>query len=212
MSMFPYWKKAYVIMGGGINKDNKLHEHVIERCDFFMGLPSEDKESTLVIASSSFSLNVKTKLGENGTPLSEASMIYSYLKENGWHGELLCEQQSHDTVGSVYFVLNNYLKPFGICKVSFVTSDFHQERVNLIANHLNRVLFNENFELEILASKTKALVELRAVREKQSCESYKKNLGKINCPSSLLYAFYKHHVNYNFMFKSNVILSDEYLY
>jgi hypothetical protein len=212
MITFPCWKKAYVIMGGGINSKNKLHDHVIERCNFFLDLPLEEKESTLVIASSCFSLNVRTKLGENGTPLSEASLICAYLRNNGYLDELLCEQQSHDTIGSVYFVLNNYLKVFDLPKVSFITSDFHQARVDLIAKHFNQILFDGYFDFEVLASKTKIPAKIRGLKERESCKSFEKKFGKITSAPMLLYYLYKNHTNYNCSFKSEAILSDENLY
>lgn len=212
MTTFPCWKKAYVIMGGGIKSKNKLHNHVIERCNLFLDIPQAEKESALVITSSCFSLNVRTKLRKNGTPESEASLIYLYLRDNGYKGEILCEQQSHDTIGSVYFVLNNYLKIFEISKVFFITSDFHKARVDIIARHFNNVLFNYYFDINVVFSKTKGSKELRSSREKKSCKIFKKGLGQIENPSALMFEFYKTHSNYNEKFCSSAILGDKFLY
>lgn len=199
-------------MGGGIKSKNKLHNHVIERCNLFLNIPQVEKESALVIASSSFSLNVRTKLGKNGTPVSEASLIYSYLRGNGFKGDMLCEQQSHDTIGSLYFVLNNYLKIFEISKVFFITSDFHKARVDLITRHFNDVLFNYYFDINVLFSKTKESKDLRSLREKKSCKIFKNGLGRIKKASVLIFEFYKTHSNYNEKFCSKSILGDKLLY
>ena len=97
---------AVIIMGGGIVKDGSLPSHLQPRVEKVI---ESYNSASLVICSSSFSLNVPPKLTKDGYVISEASVIARELKKSCSNFEILCEQFSHDTVGSVFFCFDLFI-------------------------------------------------------------------------------------------------------
>lgn len=183
-----------VLMSGGLLATGELPSDVVKRCDYIL----ENKDDfDLIVASSSFSLNVRPKLDADGRIRSEASAGCSYLKEQGFTKEVLCEQFSHDTVGSVFFVLSVYAKIFNAKKVTFVTSDFHCKRVEVISSKLNQILSNTSTKVEVVGCPATGANAERVRREFESTVRFIKTYESICEESKFLKKMLREHANYN---------------
>ena len=123
-----------VCLGGGVKGDG-LPAHVSERVASSVKI-ANSSENGAVLFSSSFTLNKAVTLDAQGLPKSEASAMADYAKDNGYRGPLYCEQQSHDTIGSAYFVFSDFVSFISPAEIVVVTGDFHIERASLIFRHV----------------------------------------------------------------------------
>lgn len=196
-------------MGGGLLEDGSLPSYVKERCEYVINLP--DDSDRLVIASTSFSLNLPPKKSCNNI-CSEASEIYRYLKTRGYNRQVLCEQASHDTVGSVFFTLYNFAHPFKIKNIVFVTSSFHANRVKLIAEQINKIIFNNSLSLHVVACACDLNFDKRKIKEIESTEKFLDLIHGVNSEKEFIWRFYKYHQNYNENFSGTPVNGAKLLY
>lgn len=200
-----------VVMGGGIQENGELPQMVIPRCKAVLSHP-KISERTLVICSSSFTLNCPPKLTSRGFPLSEASAMYIWLKKNGFRGPMVCEQQSHDTVGSIFFILSLYASSLGVNSVEFITSEFHARRARKIAYSLNDKIFSSRFEININSVVNLGVTKKRILHERESLKRFNKMFGDVSNASQFIERFVTHHSNYNHTFGSDVLAGQELNY
>jgi fermentation-respiration switch protein FrsA (DUF1100 family) len=186
--------KVAIIMSGGLEPDGTLPKHVLQRCDYVLN----NNTFNFVILSSSFTLNVPPKRDIDGFLISEASIGFNYMVSKGFAGELLVEQFSHDTIGSVFFCLELISKSLRASEVVFVTSDFHLERVRVIAEYLDN-LCRISCKLSFIgcASDSGEDIFERSKREKKSIARFVNEYKKIKTREEFLMHIIKNHSNYN---------------
>ena len=194
------YQELVVVMGGGVLEDGQLPSHVLDRCKYVISLPKN--LSRLVVASSSFTLNVPPKRTIDGFLISEASSIYRWLTEHNYLGDILCEQASHDTVGSIFYTLLFYAELLDIRKISYITSDFHAERVDHISNRLNNY-FGNKFTISTVSCDSILNNQQRNTREKKSLEFFLKEYANIKSKKEFLLYLHKNHRNYNENFRGD---------
>ena len=195
------YDKIYLILGCGLNENGDISKLLKNRCDLVL---SKANQNDLIITSSSFSLNKLPfflKKNNSFRILSEASQSYNYLKINNEKLNILCEQQSHDTIGSIFFLMHNYLRLFNAKKIFFVTSNFHATRVDLISSHINS-LMNYKFNIDILVTDD-TVSHKRIAHESSQAALYGKYFLPINSLNDYFFYLITNHSNYNSLFSSS---------
>lgn len=187
-------KKIAVIMSGGVLPGGELPDYVAARCDYF--LKNQDCYD-VVIMSSSFTLNVRLKLDKNNMPISEATSGCAYLKRRDCQKLILCEQFSHDTIASIFFILDFYAMSFGANEVAFITSDFHVQRVTEVSNFIRKILNMNNINISVIGTIAPSANPERAAREEQSLSNFKINYKNVTDRGSFLRSLLVNHRNYN---------------
>jgi uncharacterized SAM-binding protein YcdF (DUF218 family) len=200
-----------VVMGGGVLADGTLPPHVVPRCEAVLAMTALPAHA-VVVASSSFSLNTPPKLTRTGLPVSEASAIARWLKAHGFTGTIACEQQSHDTVGSVFFVLALHATFLGASRVLFVTSAFHAERTARISEFVNERVFGSRFEVRTMSVPDVGVTQDRVLHEAQSLEKFRRMFGGVPDAASFVHRLFLEHGNYNDRFGSDAPVSGNLLY
>lgn len=132
-----------------------------------------------MVATSCFTFNLPPRLSDRGFSGSLASSIASWLKLNGCHGEVLCEQQCHDSVGSVFFVLKICAKTLSIFNVTFITSAFHVPRVEVMADQINKIVFNCAFLIRVVGVDDPVDIEVMKNHEVHSVSLFKRTFGSV---------------------------------
>lgn len=193
-----------VVMGGGLLPNGSLPSHVIDRCEYVFQNFSDD---SLILASSSFTLNVPPKLDSKGFVISEASAIYQWFKTKKFSSNVFCEQYSHDTVGGIFFSLHNFAEPFGYENITFVTSDFHSKRTQILANEINKIAFANKFNISVVGCPTNFDANDRENQELNSQNIFLNMFSKANSKSDFLRILFDQHTNYNSAFSSTNVLS-----
>jgi hypothetical protein len=197
-------RKLIVIMGGGISEVGGLPLHVIDRCKYVINLLKEMKKKVTLLASSSFSLNIPPKLNKKGFIISEATSIKNFLESKGVKEEILCEQLSHDTLGSILFSLLLYARPRRCGEVIFVTSDFHLERVKLLTEIMVKFFFKGQLKCTFVGVKSKNInqndLSERELHEHTSVQKIKDMYLKINNENEFINFILTNHKNYNYEF------------
>jgi len=200
-----------VVMGGGVLADGTLPPNVVPRCEAVLAMTALPAHA-VVVASSSFSLNTPPKLTRTGLPVSEASAIARWLKAHGFTGTIICEQQSHDTVGSIFFVLALHATFLGISRVVFVTSAFHAERTAQISEFVNERVFSNRFEVRTLSVPDVGVTQDRVLHEVQSLDKFRSMFGDVTDAASFVHRLFLEHGNYNDRFGSDTTVSGNLLY
>jgi len=200
-----------VVMGGGVLADGTLPPHVVPRCEAVLAMTALPAHA-VVVASSSFSLNTPPKLTRTGLPVSEASAIARWLKTHGLTRTVFCEQQSHDTVGSVFFVLALHAFFLGTRRVLFVTSAFHAERTARISEFVNERVFDNRYEVRTMSVPDVGVTQDRVMHEAQSLEKFRSMFGGVADAASFVHRLFLEHGNYNHRFGSDALLFGNLLY
>lgn len=200
-----------VVMGGGVLANGTLPPHVVPRCEAVLAM-TDLPAHAVVVASSSFSLNTPPKLTRTGLPVSEASAIARWLKAHGFIRTVFCEQQSHDTIGSIFFVLTMYASFLGTRRVLFVTSAFHSERTARISEFVNERVFANRFEIRTMSVPDVGVTQDRVLHELHSLEKFKSMFGRVADAEAFVHRLFLDHGNYNERFGSDTSVSDNLLY
>lgn len=191
-------KRILAVMGGGVNEDGTLPEYVIRRC---IEAKKAWREDDLVIASSSFSLNVPPRLNGQGKIISEASEIYNWLKKNMPSANVMCEQFSHDTIGSVLFVVLLYGWLYKVNEFLFITSDFHSRRVAVITQKVEKIL-GEKLKIRVESVSSNFFNEERMRKENKSIVDFENEFQDFECIEDLIKHTLENHDNYNHSYSS----------
>jgi uncharacterized SAM-binding protein YcdF (DUF218 family) len=207
-------KDIIVIMGGGINTFGHVLPHVAERCDYVVNYLNNNPEvDTLLLATSSFSLNIPPKLTKEGYVMSEATAIRNYLISKNVSNEVLCEQLSHDTFGSILFCFLFYIFPIEADSVTFVTSDFHKNRVKLMIEIIVSKVFSSKIQFTVVGVKTKILdnnLHRRIQYELQHMKNIKDTYSGIKNKNDFFKLFFASHTNYNCLFSGRDVPNQLY--
>lgn len=150
-------------------------------------------------------------------PISESSQIKKYitkrlLHENTKDLSFFCEQVSHDTLGSLFFLSLLYVEPLSIKEVIFITSDFHMSRVKGILIELKRLGFYKNCEFFFEAcSSTYSEVKLKARinYENTSLIKIQSQLKLLKTREDFFINFITNHSCYNCSYHGRIIEEDE---
>ena len=196
MEETPKKRKAFVVMGGGIVDETTPCKWVEGRIKFVIdNICNQD----YVVFSSSFTLN-KSPLIINNKVISEAAVSYNfYVNQVGKINNLLCENFSHDSVGSVYFS-SLIVESLGITEVVFVTSDFHENRVKIIVNKVQ-----EFFKIKISVIGIKYDKKLSINRnEDESILKFQDMFGFCNTREEFFLTLVSKHDNYNHKYSSTM--------
>ena len=201
-------EKLAVVMSGGVNTDSSLPMHVKARCDYAV---QPENNFQAIVVSSSFSLNTPPKRDEQGFPKSEASVGYQYIKSLRYGGLLLCEQLSHDTVGSVFFCLDLIASSMGNPEVHFVTNDFHKHRSELVCAKISEILRYPSRTM-VIGVPCAAPKKAREIKESEAAENFERNYSGISSRAHLILELIKNHTNYNHHYSGTVVDCEQMLY
>lgn len=188
----------YIILGGGVNKNGNLPNHVLNRVDLVSNIATKED---LIIASSSFSLNIPPKLDKNNYVIFESTQIAREMKKRGFKN-IITENWSHDTIGSAIFCRMLICSiDVNFQKIIVVTSDFHFDRASNIFkwafNSLKPVLKKiEVLSVESYEDNSEDLIK-RNHKEKQSNISFERNFKNILDFDDALLSLLLNHDNYN---------------
>ena len=123
----------YIGLAGGIKSDGTLPDYVAQRVSYIAARAVRDD---IVIFSSVYTLNMPPVLDDNGFPISEAGRMYDQCLKLNSEPTYFLENASHDTIGSAFMLATNFKTILSHTPISIVTSDFHEERSQLIFNHI----------------------------------------------------------------------------
>ena len=185
--------------------DGLLPDHVMSRVRRCVEL-GKTRSQSMILFSSSYTLNKPPVLDDSGYPLSEASAMARQAKALGCNNLILCEQQSHDTIGSAYFVFSHFVALWHPDGLSIVTSKFHLERTKVIFSHVaslfDYTLRNIDFE-----ESDEILFPDRENAEQKSLEKYKKQWLDIKDRADYGRKLFQDHTNYNVDYSSRPVSS-----
>lgn len=187
-----------VIMAGGLTNDLKLPSWVLDRIKYCEEILTPND---VILASSSFTLNIPPKLNKKNFIISEASVIRNELINRKIKNEIHCEQLSHDTVGSVYFTLKFYIDYLKPNKVIWITSDFHLKKVKYLVEKISKVVQADKIEMECVGIKS-VQSTVRFQKEYNDLINLKNIYDKINNEDQLKFEVLFKHDNYNYKFGS----------
>ncbi|PJA53864.1 hypothetical protein CO166_00350 [Candidatus Roizmanbacteria bacterium CG_4_9_14_3_um_filter_36_11] len=141
-----------VILGGGIDLNGNLPNHVYQRLDkavqlYFDGI---QKENIFIITSGKYSF-LYDQL-KRYPPITEAEKMAQYLLIKGIpKDKLLLEKKSKDSIGNAYYLKKDFFIPLKVDKAIIITSHFHLERIKYIFNKV----FGKNYQFEFIGLQEK---------------------------------------------------------
>jgi hypothetical protein len=193
-------KAAVACLGGGLRDDASLNDHIKRRVVRSIEC-AERQDSSAIVFSSSFTLNKPPVLDSRGQICSEASAMARYAECCGYGGTYYCEQQSHDTIGSAYFLFSDFFSFLRPTHITVITSDFHLPRVQLIFDHLAK-LFGHEQKIEFFGCNSD-IGSGRVEKEKVFLEKYLNEWNIIENLNDFRKSFFKNHDNYSVNFSSS---------
>ena len=203
----------FIVLGGGLNYDGTLPEHVQNRIDWVI---NRQTRVDIVLFSALYSLNVSPKLSEDGFPLSEAHEMAKYfLKKQNVKCKVFLENASFDTIGSAMFVRLHYLDRlhFNLKNLYLISSDFHIERAERIYRKILSLSPNPiRNKLNPVGVKTRIKNQARSKREKSSLAIFNEIYRDIHTMSASLDWMFSHHKSYNNSFVTGSVKKDNLLY
>lgn len=187
-----------ICLGGGVRDKGLLPPYVRDR--IAKGLEIVRKSGGAMLFSSSFTLNKPTVINPNGMIYSEASAMARYAVSIGYEGKLYCEQQSHDTIGSAYFIFSDFVSFLNPEIMTIVTSDFHADRAAIIFRHIADLFL---FQGQLMFSRvaTNKFSE-RIQKEQSSLLDYQNNWANVRNLNDFRQLLFETHSNYNYVFSS----------
>lgn len=187
-------KKLIAVMGGGVNADGGLPKHVSLRCDKAIEMLDED---SVIVASSSHTMNIPPKLDLFGHIKSEATAIFNSIKLKNPQAMVVCEQFSHDTIGSVFFIQELYARYMCSKEIVYITSDFHVERVEYIANFIASLNGAFVARTKVIGVQCDIDSRSRRGRELESLATIEREWSLIKSVDELFVYLVTSHDNYN---------------
>ena len=204
-----------VIMGGGIESDGSLPEHVAMRVQAAL-----ENLQTLqhIVFSSRYTLNKPQVLDAQGFVITEAAaMAQSFDKQKKQKNiPLYLELASTDTIGSALHT-RALLENIGVIqgKLKIFTNDWHAARTELIfswAFGLTAKHLRVQFDIECLAIQDKNPSLERIQKESISLSKFKSEWGSIATLSDAWRHLYRTHDNYNLKNNSSILIDKNFKY
>jgi len=206
----------FSILSGGIEDDFSLSERITKTCDNLIESCLKKKTKVTIICCSSFSLNVPPKLDRYGMPISESTVVANYLK-NKLLGkiefELLCEQLSHDTLASLVFLSELYVKNFEITKLNIYCPFYQKRRVLEISKFLKKINFFSGCGLNIVGVDSTVddkILKDRLRHENNAIEEFKRNTQSIKLKKDFFKFFLRKHTCLNCLFSGRKVSNEFY--
>ena len=191
-----------ICLGGGVETDGTLPSQAFSRVERGVAIATCHVGAVLIM-SSSFTLNLPPRLNADSRIISEASAMARAARALGYAGPLFCEQQSHDTIGSAYFVFSDFLSFLSPRRLTIITSDFHSSRAETIFMHMAS-LFDFSKPIEFISTLADPGQE-RLDHEKMAAETYARDWGWITNLNDFRQRFFSTHSNYNVLFCGDII-------
>ena len=193
-----------VCLAGGVRSEG-IPLYVADRVKKGVEIAKEATGSILLF-SSSFTLNKPPLLNLAGIPVSEASAMANYSDLIGYQGAVFCEQQSHDTIGSAYFIFSDFVSFIDPRAILVVTSDFHVDRAAIIFRHVADLCGYQK-ALDFISVKS-SIAGARAEKELAAAHVYRQEWLKISELSEFRRKLFSQHSNYDRRFSSNNLNSE----
>jgi hypothetical protein len=191
-------------LAGGLRPDATLPPHAEQRVKRSAELAREINAP--ILFSSSFTLNTPPVRDESGRIISEASAMAVAARAHGFEGEIYCEQQSHDTIGSAYFTFRNFIEDLRPDIIWLVTSAFHMPRSAVIFRHVASLFGYEAPALrEVISDDTRN--DDREYRENKSLGYYCENWLPIDSRARFARKLFTEHSLYNTEFRSSTFFN-----
>jgi hypothetical protein len=152
-----------------------------------------------------------------GLPFSESTEINNFIKNTLSKEEIVnikffCEQMSHDTLSSIFFIGLLYVEPLNIRKITFITSDFHISRVKVILNEFKRMGFYKNCDIfykESFSSYCHTHLESRVNHETDATVKILNELKFLRNKTEFIVNFITNHSCFNCNFNGRIIDGNE---
>lgn len=190
-----------ICLGGGVTENGYLARHIQRRVSKSVDISNMSNDS-VILFSSSFTLNKLPIFTTQQCIVSEASAMAKFAKSLGYERMLYCEQQSHDTIGSAYFTFSDFVSFLQPKTITVITSDFHIHRARAIFSHIAK-LFTFKGQLIFLETAS-SYKEIRIQKESDALQNYRLVWQNINDISNFRYNFFRYHSNYNIDFASDL--------
>ena len=182
----------YIGLAGGIKSDGTLPDYVAQRVSY---IAAQATKNDIVIFSSVYTLNMPPVLDDDGFPVSEAGRMYDQCIKLNSEPTYFLENASHDTIGSAFMLATLFKTILSHAPSAVVTSDFHEERSQLIFNHI--------FELAklpnpiIIGIKSDGSFSERKRMEKLAIIGYRALIKRIQSWDELEHFIFTEHDNYS---------------
>lgn len=167
-------KKTYIILGGGITKDNCLPEWCVDRCRYVIEKFKKNNDINVIVTSGG-SYHNPNPLDNNGFTIHECDTLCEYLINNGIPSEIIFKEwTSYDTIGNAYFSKLLLIDTYKWYNIVMVTSDFHFERSKSIFEYIFK---EDKYKLEYVNCPYKGnhpYLKNRINKESKSLEDFKK--------------------------------------
>jgi uncharacterized SAM-binding protein YcdF (DUF218 family) len=165
---------TYIILGGGITKDNILPEWCIDRCNYVIQKYNEHKVMN-IICTSGGSYHNPNPLNDTGFTIHECDTLCEYLIKKGIPSEIIFKEwTSYDTIGNAYFSKLLLIDTYTWYDMVIVTSDFHFERSKNIFEYIFR---DDKYKLKYVSCSYNGnhpYLKNRIKKEEKSLEDFKK--------------------------------------
>ena len=192
--------KHIFILAGGQLKDGNVNTWVKERLDLGLNIKKQNQDA-IIYCIGGGTYHKEPIHNIYGYVLHESRSCSNYLiNKNISYKEIKREWGSYDTIANGFFSFTNFILPLKIKECVLITSEFHMERVKEIFDYFKN-LFSQDINITYITSENNMdneLLNIRKRREKQSVESFKKNIvDKIKTVDEFIEWFYVEHNAYN---------------
>ena len=200
------FKNNIFVLAGGITDKGIVYDFVKKRLDIAIDIYNK-KDNTIIFCIGGGTYHKPSILNSNGMVIHESSACAKYLVNNNINeSHIIRDWSSYDTIANGYFSFTNYIIPLKLKNITVITSDFHDNRVKLIYNYLNK-LFKSNIDIQYLTSKNNIeenVLNERIKREKNSCILFKKNIvDKIHTIEEFVLWLFTKHKSYKAILETN---------
>ena len=133
---------AIIVLGYGLGKNEKVLKPLRSRLDTAHDLYKKKFSQKIITLGG---------LTNHSTGISEAEAMKRFLMQNNVpENDVIKEEASVDTIGNVYFLKRDILKPRNWKRLIVVTSDFHVKR----AKYIFTKILGKDYKLEFKPTKS----------------------------------------------------------
>ena len=204
-----------VVMGGGIESNGKLPQHVSSRVEAAL---KREAELSHLIFSSRYTLNKPQVRDSEGFVITEAAAMAQYFRSRSKRHDmdLFLELASTDTIGSALHT-RSLLENVGIVvgNLKIFTSDWHVERTRHIFNwalSLKSVNLDFDFQISCLGVIDEHPSVARIEKERNSLENFLIEWAPIKDLNKAWKNLFLSHDNYNLKNNSITVNTAELKY
>lgn len=187
-----------IVMAGGLDDNGNIHPWVKKRLDVALDLYRQNPKFILCTGGGTY--HKPPILNKENFVIHESTACADYLISNDVNPQhIIKEWASYDSVASVYFSLLLCVIPRNWNNICVITSDFHMTRVKMLFEWIFKLHSNKyNFTfLNAINNMPTDILALRTKREKNSVNSLKNVITKINSLESFNKWLYTEHKAYS---------------